>query len=229
MNHFMMNKWAINDAVVKLLDSEHAAVLRALAEKDLLCPRVGPEDDGSIIFRALGYFAPAETRVVILGQDPYHTKGKACGLSFGIARSWAESNPGKILYSSFGNVWAEATGRTEISFPEVELEQWARQGVLLLNTQLTVEEGKPLSHAGMWDEFVAAILQQVPSDVAWLAWGTEARAVAEKYAKPELLISTSHPCKYSATRGNNPFVGSKCFDKANEYLTSVGKEPIKWT
>lgn len=192
--------------------------------------------------RALQFFSPSETRVVILGQDPYHTAGKACGLSFGI-------NPhfeGRRDYSSFGNICKEleACGfnpprqahNGDIDPNWAALIHWAYQGVLLLNTRLSVMEGQPMSHAGRgWESVVPSILTSVlrtAPDAVWVCWGAEARHLAERLGVPQMFrLCSSHPTKYSAGRGSvhaPAFLGSKWPAEVNRLLELRDKEPIDW-
>jgi len=192
----------------------------------LLCPA------RENIYRALTYFPPAETRVVILGQDPYNSvdaagNKKAWGLSFGYSPSYTGETNSSLLNISRE---VERAGRP---LADRSLDHWARQGVLLLNTQLTTELGHPLVHRGMWNTTVAAILGQVTrAEVVWIAWGAPARKLALRYAQCDeevpTVIYTSHPCKYSATRGSVPFVGSDPFNRANRILQFYGRRPIQW-
>ena len=193
--------------------------------------------------RAFQLTPPSQTKVIILGQDPYHTPGKANGLAFGIAEEWQ----GNRYNSSFGNIILEA-GRTAIDTitPEVfnewaTLESWARQGVLLTNTRLSVAAGQPLSHANLgWEQLVAEELAQriKESNPILVAFGAEARKFYQKVLKiyptnadTITMLAYSHPCKYSATRGSKyakAFVGSNCFGEINKVLLSRGQEPIDW-
>jgi uracil-DNA glycosylase len=187
----------------------------------------------------------SSTRVIILGQDPYHTPGKANGLAFGIAEEWE----GNRYNSSFGNIILEA-GRTAVDsitpevFPQwATLEGWARQGVLLTNTRLSVEEGQPMSHANLgWEELVEQTLALTIAErnPILVAFGAEARKFYQKVLKvyPEVtdknnvtMLCYSHPCKYSATRGSKyakAFVGSNCFNEINKALLARNQEPIDW-
>jgi uracil-DNA glycosylase len=192
------------------------------------------------IYRAIELVRPDTCKVVILGQDPYHTVGKANGLAFGLHRNYK----GSIRYSSFGNIigeverWARDQSipqcYTDVSLSiDTSLESWARQGVLLLNTRLTVEPGKPLSHSGFgWELVVASILAQVPIDAVWLLWGAQARIIGEEFSRPDLTLTASHPSKYSASRRTGTkvpaFNGCNCFTAANKLLVNLGKEPIQW-
>lgn len=162
-----------------------------------------PEEKGDL-FRALSYFPPEETRVVILGQDPYHTRGKANGLAFGIHPAFEGPRNSSIL-----NISLELKRSTGQQLTDWTLESWAKQGVLLLNTRLSVKEGSPLSHDGIgWEDLVYSLLREViqttrEKPVLWLVWGTQAL----KSVGPLLLpathpaLFTSHPCSFSASRG----------------------------
>lgn len=183
--------------------------------------------------RALRYCAPEEIRVVVLGQDPYPKPGKACGLSFGLSDEWIARNGEECVDgSTFGNILREVEASAGATPEDWTLESWARRGVLLLNTQLSVAPGAPKSHVGLgWDAVVEAILLQVPRDAVWLAFGADARTTALRYTSPTQVVATSHPTKYSATRGSQyapAFVGSKCFSAVDAKLKEVGRDPINW-
>lgn len=205
-------------------------------------PRTLP--DRPFVFRALEAVAPEEVRVVILGQDPYHSVlqtsmhgnvVKASGLAFGFSHKYIAAN-GK-LHSSLLNIREEvrASGFQVPEYPNqwYTLQHWAQQGVLLLNTRFTVLEGQPMSHAGLgWEDAILQLLTglvTLKGGIIFLAWGSEAqKVVARLPAKQLISIPNSHPCKYSNTRTKWPFTGSKCFEAANKELQVQGKEPIKW-
>jgi uracil-DNA glycosylase len=188
------------------------------------------------VFRAFELVAPASVKVVILGQDPYPSADgegnpKASGLAFSLSRDWK----GKALHSSFGNIVEElARCNFRLASSDYNLENWARQGVLLLNTQLTVAPGKPLSHEGVWDSTIGAALLQLPiTNVVWLTWGRPARNLALKFHRgTQELVSTTHPCKFSHARSTNSlpaFTGSGCFQRVNELLVQkFNVRPIVW-
>ena len=180
--------------------------------------------------RALSYCAPAEIKLVILGQDPYPRPGKANGLAFGLSSDYIDAAGEKCDdNSSFGNIRRELAD-CGYDLADWTLESLAREGVLLLNTVLSCAPEKPKSHFNMgWEEVVEQILLQVPAEAAWIAWGSEARILAEKFTSPERIVATSHPMRNSATRGSTlapAFVGSKCFTLANDRLAAVGLEPV---
>lgn len=203
-----------------------------------------PQDQ---IFRALQLTKPEDVRVCIVGQDPYHTPGQANGLAFSIA-------PGNPLQPSLINIFKELEEDVGIKKPEDgDLTKWAENGVLLLNTSLTVYEHQANSCAKWgWDKFTKSVLQaatKLPQPVVFLLWGANAQdllndliscaAVYEdgKHIVKENLIKkayvlSSHPSPFSATRpcrGTPAFRGSKPFSTANTLLTSMGGTPIDWS
>jgi uracil-DNA glycosylase len=188
-------------------------------DKDKLCP---PQP---LIFRALDLVPPEDARVVILGQDPYHTPGKASGLAFGYHTDY--KGP---IDSSLKSIIDEVYRSTGQTVQDLSLEKWADQGVLLLNTRLTTLEGKPLAHADIgWSEFVLDIIDEINMQarpVVWLVWGAQAREFVRDVDNPKhLVLATSHPCRYSANKG---FVGCDHFARCNEFLSNRREEPVKW-
>lgn len=175
------------------------------------------------IFAALDYCPPEAARVVILGQDPYHTPGKADGLAFSIPQGF----PGRL--DSLGNIFKELQADLGIVRERTELDDWARQGVLLLNTALTVREGEAHSHKKIgWERLVADVLGRLDERPrAFLLWGAPAQAVAAKHLKnpDHLRIETAHPSPLSVHRG---FFGSRPFSRVNDWLLAKGGKPIVW-
>ncbi len=180
---------------------------------------------GDQIFRALNVCPLSNVKVVILGQDPYPTRGNAHGLCFSV-----EENV-RPFPKSLVNIFKEIEADLRIPFPENgSLVRWAEQGVLLLNAVLTVEEGKPESHARKgWEQFTDAVISAVNknnSQVVYLLWGSKAQEKAAQVdTKNNLLLKTVHPSPLSAYRG---FLGCKHFSLTNNYLISNGKNPINW-
>lgn len=196
--------------------------------------------------KAFTFFPPERTRVIILGQDPYPARGKANGLAFGISRGWQ----GPVRRSSFDNIFDEVMRCRFLDRPVVvkdwcTLEGWAKQGVLLTNTRLSVEEGRPMSHAGLgWEQYVGLAVQAAISagDPILVAFGSEARIFYEKqlkfcgrsseeYKEQGKLLCYSHPCKYSASRStkhSKRFIGSNCFHEINSSLMKHGHKPVNW-
>ena len=182
------------------------------------------------VFRALELTPPQDVRVVILGQDPYHGPGQAQGLAFSVA-------PGqKKLPPSLRNMLKEVQADTGAPSQCVDdLTPWAQQGVLLLNSALTVEDGVPQSHAGRgWETLTDALIAQVaaqPEPVVFMLWGAAAqrkRAALEGTAHPVLLAN--HPSPLSALRPPVPFMGCRHFSRANELLAALrpATPPIRW-
>jgi len=180
---------------------------------------------GKHIFRALDTCSFEDTRVVILGQDPYPTKGHAHGLCFSVE---PDIRP---LPKSLVNIFKEIQTDLGQPFPEHgDLSRWAKQGVLLLNSTLTVAEGKPESHARKgWEQFTDAVIQQLSqrkSQVVYMLWGNKAQEKAATVNPLEnLVLKTVHPSPLSAHRG---FFGWKHFSQCNHYLASHGLAPIEW-
>ena len=176
------------------------------------------------IFNALRYTSFGDTKVVIIGQDPYHGAGQAHGLCFSV-------RPGVTPPPSLKNMFKEL--HSDLGLPEPptgELTRWARQGVLLLNTVLTVREGQPTSHQGKgWEQFtdrVIAELNKKETPVVFLLWGAHAQRKGQLITNPlHYKLATVHPSPLSASRG---FFGCRHFSKANALLEQHGLTPIQW-
>ena len=179
-----------------------------------------------LIFNSLNSCAFNKVKVVILGQDPYPTKGHANGLSFSVSK---EVNP---IPKSLNNIFKELTNDLSISgFTSGDLQTWASQGVLLLNSVLTVEEGHANSHSGKgWEIFtdsIIKILNKQKQQVVYILWGKKAQLKSTMINQNNnLILRSSHPSPLSAYRG---FFGCSHFSKCNEYLKSNGIQPIKWS
>ena len=176
------------------------------------------------IFNALKYTSFESTKVVIIGQDPYHGQGQAHGLCFSVKK-------GVIPPPSLKNIFKELNSDVGKDIPtHGELIDWAKQGVLLLNAVLTVREGNPNSHKGMgWEQFTDRIITELnnkPTPVVFLLWGANAQKKAELITNPKhyKLVSV-HPSPLSASRG---FFGCRHFSKTNELLKQNNLEEIKW-
>lgn len=177
------------------------------------------------IFNTLKYTSYENARVVILGQDPYHGAGQAHGLCFSVKR-------GVKFPPSLQNIFKELNAEYGIIAPESgELVGWAKQGVLLLNTTLTVREGLPQSHKGHgWETFtdeIISLMNEKSRPVVFLLWGGNARAKKALITNPKhLVLECAHPSPLSAYNG---FFGCGHFKKTNEFLRSVGEEEIDWS
>lgn len=185
--------------------------------------RIFPKGDQ--IFRALNDCPLSDVKVVILGQDPYPTRGNAHGLCFSVEEDV------RPFPKSLVNIFKEIEADLGLPFPENgSLVRWAEQGVLLLNAVLTVEEGKPESHARKgWEQFTDAVISAVNqnnSQVVYLLWGSKAQEKAAQVdSTNNLILKTVHPSPLSSYRG---FLGCKHFSTTNNYLVSNGKKPINW-
>lgn len=176
------------------------------------------------IFNALHYTSYVDTKVLILGQDPYHEPGQAHGLSFSV-------QPNVPPPPSLVNIFKELETDLGCTVPNNGcLEPWARQGVLLLNTVLTVQAHRANSHRDKgWEIFtdkIISLLNQREKPVAFILWGSPARRKKAMITNPQhFIVESPHPSPLSAYRG---FFGSRPFSKVNKFLESVGEEPINW-
>ena len=172
-------------------------------------------------FRAFQLCPFQKTKVVILGQDPYHTRDVADGLAF----STESQNP---IPPSLKNIFKEMHDDIGIENNSPDLTKWADQGVLLLNTSLSVCEGLPNSHSNIgWEIFTDAALRELNqlNHVVYILWGAHARSKKKLITNSSLILEATHPSPLSAHKG---FFGSNHFSKANEYLTRFRDSPINW-
>lgn len=181
-----------------------------------------PADD---IFNAFHFTPLSEVKVVILGQDPYHNENQAHGLSFSVPVSQKEIPP------SLQNIYKELQDDLGCYIPNNGyLEKWARQGVLLLNTVLTVRAHAANSHQGKgWEIFTDAVINAVNAQdrpIVYLLWGSPARRKASMLTNPKhLILEAPHPSPLSAYRG---FFGCRHFSACNRFLEEHGIQPIEW-
>lgn len=180
-----------------------------------------PKDD---VLRAFNLTPLSEVKVVILGQDPYHEPGQAHGLSFSVKKGIPKP-------PSLENIYKELNTDLGCTIPQSgDLTNWAEQGVLLLNSLLTVRAHQAFSHKGMgWEQFTDAAIKAVASQdrpIVYILWGSSARSKKMFINNPKhLVIESAHPSPLSAYRG---FFGSRPFSKCNEYLSANGITPIDW-
>lgn len=189
-------------------------------EKAVVYPPSGLE------FAALELTPPEHLKAVILGQDPYHGPGQAMGLSFSVPE-------GIKLPPSLRNIYTELQSDLQQAPPKNgDLRFWARQGVLLLNTVLTVEQGRANSHSAWgWEQFtdsVIAATNQLPQPIAFVLWGAQAqkKAALLSATAPRLILKAPHPSPLSAYRG---FFGSRPFSAINTFLQGYQVPPIQWS
>lgn len=177
-----------------------------------------------LVFHAFACTPFDQVKVVIVGQDPYHGRGQAHGLSFSVP-------PGITSPPSLKNIFKELQNDLHIPPPRTGcLEGWAKQGVLLLNATLTVRAGEPRSHYGKgWEQFTDAVIDVLaarPDPLVFLLWGKSAKEKCHKVlGTVHAVFEAPHPSPYSADTG---FFGCRHFSKANAFLQSVGKTPIDW-
>jgi uracil-DNA glycosylase len=175
-------------------------------------------------FKALKLVDPYDVKVVIVGQDPYHGKNEANGLAFSV-------NKGIPIPPSLRNIFKEIEGDVGLHRASTDLSDWAKQGVLLLNSILTVNLDQPASHKGLgWEQLtddIIASLSYKRSKLVFVLWGNFARSKKEliDQAGEHLILESTHPSPFSANRG---FIGSKPFSKINTFLKSMKQQPIKW-
>lgn len=216
----------LNNDWDKLLSDEfkkdYYLKLREFLKKEYFSKRIYPPMND--IFNALRYTSYENTKVVILGQDPYHGPGQAHGLCFSVKRG-IEPPP------SLKNIFKELHSELQIEAPECgELVGWAKQGVLLLNTTLTVRESSPQSHKGQgWEiltDKIISLINEKDEPVVFMLWGGNARAKKQLVTnKKHLVLECAHPSPLSAYAG---FFGCNHFILGNEFLISNNKSPIEW-
>lgn len=199
--------------------SELQSFVRAERDRHTVYP---PHDE---VFASIHLTAYATTKAVILGQDPYHGPKQAHGLAFSV-------RPGVRIPPSLQNIHKELQADIGATIPDHgSLEAWARRGVLLLNTSLTVRAGQAGSHSGKgWETFTDRVIDTVaakPDHVVFILWGNHARRKKERIdAARHTVIESPHPSPFSA---NNGFFGSRPFSRANEALVAHGQEPVDWS
>lgn len=198
--------------------------LTDIVRRDYADPRVKVYPPGNRIFAAFDACPFYDTKVVIIGQDPYHGPGQANGLCFSVA-------PDIQMPPSLVNIFKEVSQDTGAPFPSSgDLSRWAKQGVLLLNSSLTVREHQPKSHSNIgWETFTDAAVDALTSqreNIVFMLWGSDAIRKGAKIDRNRHLVLTSpHPSPLSAYRG---FFGNRHFSKANAYLLQHGKTPVVW-
>lgn len=220
MNVRIAPEWA--EIIGHEFDKPYFAGLVEFVRSEYATHQVFPA--GGNIFRALDKCHPDQVKVVIIGQDPYHGEGQANGLCFSV-------NDGVQFPPSLRNIFKELQADLGIAPPTSgNLDRWAEQGVLLLNSTLTVRAHEAASHAGKgWEQFtdaVVATLSELKSGVVYMLWGAYAqRKGAAIDTERNLVLKCAHPSPLSA---HNGFFGSRHFSQANAYLAAQGKEPIRW-
>jgi len=215
-----MTTW--NEILAEEKKKDYYQELQAFVQKRREEVRVFPEEKN--VFRALELTPFESVKVVILGQDPYHGFGQAHGLSFSVQK-------GIPLPPSLRNMYKELQEDLGGELPiEGDLSHWAKQGVLLLNTVLTVEEGNANSHKGKgWETLTNRLIEslnELNHPVIFILWGKPAQDKEKLITNPShVILKAPHPSPLSAYRG---FFGSKPFSKVNDILIQQGQTPIRW-
>jgi uracil-DNA glycosylase len=223
----MNNKVKIEKSWHDLLKDEfkkpYFEIMRKFIRAEYKQETVFPEAKN--IFNAFNSTPVDRVKCVIIGQDPYHGKGQAHGLCFSV-------NPGVKIPPSLKNIYKEIENDLGVSMPQNGyLQQWANQGVLMLNNVLTVREGKPNSHKSSgWEIFTSKVIENLSKsveDIVFILWGNSAQQ-KEALIKSDkhLILKAPHPSPLSAYSG---YFGCKHFSKTNRYLISKNKEKINWT
>lgn len=219
-----LHKQSWNDILKEEKEKDYFKTLHKFVEDEYLQHTCYPQKEE--IFNALNLTPPDKVKVVILGQDPYINDGQAHGLAFSVKEEWAKFPPSlKNIYKEIGD---------DLGVPVIgckrNLTDWAKQGVLLLNTSLTVRAGESNSHSGKgWEIFTDAIISylgQKREHIVFILWGNN--AISKKRlinSNKNLILTAAHPSPLSANRG---FFGCKHFSKTNSYLKENGLEEIKW-
>ena len=205
------------------LNSPYFKELRNRVAQRRGCATVYPPQERE--FYALEMTPPKEVRAVILGQDPYHEPNQAMGLAFSVEK-------GTPYPPSLRNIFKELSDDLGLDAAHGDLTAWAKQGVLLLNTVLTVDRANANSHATWgWQRFTDAIISAtnaLPQPIAFVLWGAQAqkKAALLRTSAPRLILKAPHPSPLSSYRG---FFGSKPFSQINDFLTAHNESAIDWS
>lgn len=218
--HGIGNDW--DGMLAAEFEKEYYGKLQTFLTEEYETQRIYPPQPD--VFNALRYSSYADTKVVILGQDPYHQEGQAHGLCFSV-------NKGVKIPPSLGNIYKELQADLGIQPPQHGyLASWAQQGVLLLNAVLTVRDSQPNSHKGRgWEIFTDAVIKKLnerEKPMVFILWGANAKAKEVLLTNNRHLILTgSHPSPLAAHTG---FFGGQYFSRANRFLELENQEPINW-
>ncbi len=217
---FMQNDW--QELLKEEQEKAYFKNLQLFIEEEYATTTIYPPREE--IYRSLDLTSYADTKVVILGQDPYHGPNQAHGLSFSVVSSEAKFPP------SVRNMFKELEADMGIARTDINLTDWAEQGILLLNTVLTVQAGKAASHRKKgWETFTDTIIQRLnekEEQVVFVLWGADAKKKQVLITNPNHKVITAvHPSPLSAYNG---FFGSKPYSQVNAYLEAVGETPISW-
>ena len=215
------NEW--DEILREEFESDYYRRIRAILKKEYAEYEIYPPKED--IFKALRYTSYSDVKAVLLGQDPYHGPGQAHGLCFSV-------RPGVEPPPSLKNIFRELETDMGLEPPTSGcLTPWAQEGVLLLNTTLTVRRGQANSHKNLgWTQFTDAVIRKLndrTQPIVFLLWGGNARSKRELITNPQhLVLETVHPSPLSAYNG---FFGCRHFSQCNEFLMKNGVAPIDWT
>lgn len=215
------NSW--DEILADEFKSEYYLKLREFLKREYATQTIYP--DMYDIFNALKYTAYEDVKVVMIGQDPYHGPGQAHGLCFSVKR-------GVMPPPSLQNIFKELQNDVGFRIPNNgELTDWTKQGVMLLNTVLTVRAGQANSHKGQgWEQLTDAViikLNEREKPIVFMLWGRNAKDKQRLITNPaHLVLTAAHPSPLSAYNG---FFGCRHFSKANDFLVKTGQQPIDWT
>lgn len=213
------NSW--DDVLKEEIHKDYFKKLVKFLNEESKCKEIYPKSVN--LFRALKLTDYKDVNVVILGQDPYHGENEANGLCFSV-------NHGVRTPPSLQNIFKELKSDLGITRTDTDLSDWARQGILLLNTVLTVEKDKPFSHRDKgWEIFTDVIIKKLnekQDPIVFILWGSAARSKKILLTnKIHMIVESAHPSPLSYYKG---FEGSRLFSKTNALLKSVNKKEIKW-
>ncbi len=219
MNYTLSNKWS--EKLKNRFSVEYKRDLFSWLEGEYATKTVFPPKEK--VFNALNFAEPENVKVVIIGQDPYHTFGQADGLAFSCHNGTPQPSLKNIYKEINSDLGLEMSSSTDLT-------PWAIQGVMLLNTSLTVIEHMPASHSNkLWHTFtteIVKILNEQNQPIVFMLWGNHAKSFLPILNNPNHLVLTSaHPSPFSAYNG---FFGCKHFSKCNEFLISKSITPINW-
>lgn len=220
MNYIIDKTWSEN--LSNRFSQEYKKDLFTWLEQEYATKTIFPPKEK--IFNALNYVPISEVKVVIIGQDPYHTYGQADGLAFSCHNGTPQPSLRNIFKEINDDLGITMSGSTDLT-------PWAEQGVLLLNTSLTVIEHRPASHSNeKWHTFtkeVVKILNELNQPIVFMLWGNHAKSFLPLLNNPNhLILQSAHPSPFSAYNG---FFGCKHFSKCNEFLTKNNIPQINWT
>lgn len=219
MNYQLTKEWA--EILSDKFSHDYKKELFSWLEKEYATKTIFPPKEK--IFNALNFVSPQQVKVVIIGQDPYHVYGQADGLAFSCHNGTPQPSLKNIFKEINSDLGIEMSSSTDLTL-------WAKQGVVLLNTSLTVIEHLPASHSNaLWHTFtseIVNILNKLDQPIVFMLWGNHAKQFLPILNNPNHLVLTSaHPSPFSAYSG---FFGCKHFSKCNAFLSSHGVEPINW-